>query len=318
MKYLLITITLLVFNNISFSQTLELESIKKDNKWGMKIFRTNSLIIPCEYDSLKTFKHSLIAAQKNNKWGYINIKNNVVIPFTFQNAEDFKNSAAIVELNGKKGLLSLKGEFLLPPKYDRLTQQNNFIVYKKGNIGGLMDTLGKKINEYDDIDFFYKDKIPVKKDGKWGSWKDGVENMNDNDIVFTSPDLLAFYVKECSISPEILYKKDKDGEYIISEEQKDEAISCNENKFISYVYKNITYPEEAIAFGIEGLTIVRFQVDTDGRIYNIEIERDIGKGCGQAVSDILKNMPKWYQPAIKDGKRVKTHFRLPVRFRLSN
>ncbi len=317
MKHLVIIALAFTVSIVSNAQTLTPK--KEDGKWGMTFYKLDSLVIPCEYDSLKSYKYGRIAAMKDGKWGYIDIQNKVVIPFQFDNAYNFSYSHAIVKINEKSGLIDLNGIFVLQAMYDLLSQQNQHIIYKKDNHAGLMDTLGNTAsNIYDDIDYFYKGKIAIKKDDKWGSWEDGKEDWNDKDIVFFRVDLRPFYKKDCVIKSKDIYEEDEDGHPLISEKMKDEAYYCNDYKFIGDVYKNVVYPIIARENGIEGLTMTEFVVDEKGKIINIRVKKEIGGGCSEEVIRVLKNLPQWYQPAIKDNMKVKMIYRLPVRFKLQN
>ena len=50
-----------------------------------------------------------------------------------------------------------------------------------------------------------------------------------------------------------------------------------------YIYESLKYPAQARAEGIKGSVICQFIIDTTGFLNNIEITRDIGGGCGDAV-----------------------------------
>ena len=64
---------------------------------------------------------------------------------------------------------------------------------------------------------------------------------------------------------------------------------------------------------MEGTVYLKFIVETDGSITNIEMVRDIGAGCGDAAIQVVKAMPKWL-PGMQDGKIVRVQYNLPIRF----
>ena len=82
-----------------------------------------------------------------------------------------------------------------------------------------------------------------------------------------------------------------------------------------YLCRNVSYPAEARDSIITGKVYVSFDVDIDGSISNVKILKDIGGGCGEAVVEALKNMPRW-RPAMAGGKPVRETFYLPVSFSL--
>ena len=88
-----------------------------------------------------------------------------------------------------------------------------------------------------------------------------------------------------------------------------------EDSMYAFIAKHLVYPEKAREKKISGTVIVKFVVEKDGTLSHIAILRDIGGGCGQAVVDMIKKMPKWV-PAKQSGKPVRCEFTLPVKFEL--
>lgn len=84
---------------------------------------------------------------------------------------------------------------------------------------------------------------------------------------------------------------------------------------ISYLSTNLKYPEAAKEKGVEGTVAVKFIVETDGSVSDVEILRGIGAGCDQEAVRVISETKDW-SPGIKDGKKVRTEMRLPVRFKL--
>ena len=89
------------------------------------------------------------------------------------------------------------------------------------------------------------------------------------------------------------------------------------DSLITYMVRNINYPDEAKEANIEGRVFVTFVVEKDGTIAKARLLRDIGGGCGQEVLRIVNAMPKW-KPGIKNGKPVRVQFNLPVSFGLQD
>jgi protein TonB len=63
------------------------------------------------------------------------------------------------------------------------------------------------------------------------------------------------------------------------------------------------------------MVVVKFVVEKDGSITNIQIVRDIGGGCGREVERIIRLMPRW-KPAKKNGLPVRSWQTFPFRFKL--
>ena len=84
-----------------------------------------------------------------------------------------------------------------------------------------------------------------------------------------------------------------------------------------YLCRNVSYPAEAREQGISGKVFVSFAVERDGSVADVKIQKDIGGGCGEAVVEAVKNMPRW-MPGRIGGKPVRMGFTLPVSFSLED
>ncbi|MBK8563353.1 MAG: TonB family protein [Saprospiraceae bacterium] len=91
--------------------------------------------------------------------------------------------------------------------------------------------------------------------------------------------------------------------------------SCSTAKMLAYVDANLKYPEIAIDNNVQGTVYVKFVVEKDGSLTNIEIIRDIGAGCGEEVVRLVKMMPKW-EPGTRRGRPDRVQFNMPVKFKL--
>jgi protein TonB len=83
----------------------------------------------------------------------------------------------------------------------------------------------------------------------------------------------------------------------------------------AYLKKNLNYPSQARRMGIEGTVIVRFIVNTNGSIQNVEILRGIGGGCDEIAKNVIENSPNW-NPGISKDRPVRSRMTMPIRFRL--
>jgi protein TonB len=95
-----------------------------------------------------------------------------------------------------------------------------------------------------------------------------------------------------------------------------ERQKCAETALMEFIYKNIQYPLIARENGVEGMVVIQFVVERDGSVTNISIVRDIGAGCGEEATRIVKLMPPW-NPGKQRGMPVRVQFTLPVRFKLA-
>lgn len=95
--------------------------------------------------------------------------------------------------------------------------------------------------------------------------------------------------------------------------------NCTAQGMLSFIYKHLKYPAIARENGVEGTVVLRFVVDQNGDLTNIEILRDIGAGCGKEAARVIESMSqikgKW-TPGKQRGKQVKVMYTLPVKYRL--
>lgn len=87
--------------------------------------------------------------------------------------------------------------------------------------------------------------------------------------------------------------------------------------FYAFLAKNIKYPARARSLEIEGKVYVRFIVDQEGQLSNLEVVRGIGAGCDQEVLRVLKldSLPAW-KPGRSGGRNVWVRMLIPVAFKL--
>ena len=85
---------------------------------------------------------------------------------------------------------------------------------------------------------------------------------------------------------------------------------------MKYLSSNINYPQEAKDKNIQGKSLIRFVVEKDGSITDVEVARSSGNDLlDQESLRVVKSMPKW-NPGKQSGRAVRTRFVLPVMFRL--
>ena len=90
-----------------------------------------------------------------------------------------------------------------------------------------------------------------------------------------------------------------------------------ETAMFMFLGQNIRYPQRASEDGYSGTVYVRFVVETDGTLTNIEVVKGVGGGCSEEAVRVVKMMPNWI-PGENGGKKVRTSFTLPVKFKLHN
>ncbi len=83
----------------------------------------------------------------------------------------------------------------------------------------------------------------------------------------------------------------------------------------SFVESRLEYPESAIDNHVEGVVLVSFIVEKDGRLSSPRVVRGIGYGCEEEVIKVLAEFPRM-RPGFLSGEPVRVALTLPVRFQL--
>ncbi len=83
----------------------------------------------------------------------------------------------------------------------------------------------------------------------------------------------------------------------------------------NYLKLNLKYPRQEQKLGIEGTVIVRFVINTDGSIQDVEIVRSASEGLDQAAMTVIKNSPNW-NPGKNGGRPIRSRMTIPIKFKL--
>ena len=90
----------------------------------------------------------------------------------------------------------------------------------------------------------------------------------------------------------------------------------DDSQFISWIHKNIEYPESAIAAEAQGRMLVQFSIMPDGSMDEIEIVRGINPDLDAEVLRVMKSCDLKWTPGMQNGKPIKVSYTLPIVFRL--
>jgi periplasmic protein TonB len=84
-----------------------------------------------------------------------------------------------------------------------------------------------------------------------------------------------------------------------------------------YIQKNLQYPAMAREAGISGKCFLKFVVNENGSISNVEVLKGVPgcSDCDKEAIRVVKSMPSW-KPAKMTGKSVKCYFNLPISFKI--
>jgi periplasmic protein TonB len=94
----------------------------------------------------------------------------------------------------------------------------------------------------------------------------------------------------------------------------DKHRTCFEEMMYKFVSKNFYYPDDALEKKIQGRVIVRFVIEKDGSIVEVEA-RGAHPILEEAALNMFKKMPKLI-PGTQRGKAVRVLYTIPLTFKL--
>ena len=87
-------------------------------------------------------------------------------------------------------------------------------------------------------------------------------------------------------------------------------------ELFAFLAKNIKYPVLAQQAEQQGRVIIRFVVEKDGSLTDLEVLKGVSPLLDAEAVRVVKSMPKW-TPGKQKGQNVRVQFVLPVTFRLN-
>ena len=141
-----------------------------------------------------------------------------------------------------------------------------------------------------------------------------------NDTKIDTPDLL--FSDDASAFDDFEFEVEEVVENIVEEEI---FVTAEEmptfqggdlSKFRNWVMQNVKYPQIALENGIQGNVVVKFVVEKDGKLSNIQVLQTPDKTLADAAVQVLQKSPKW-KPGKQRNKPVRVTYTLPVSFQIS-
>ncbi len=94
--------------------------------------------------------------------------------------------------------------------------------------------------------------------------------------------------------------------------------SCSTIFLMEYIRRAVQYPEEAKSKGTEGKAIVRFVVERNGSVSNVETLKDPGDGLGNEAKKVILSMNEvglTWTPGKMQGVPVRCYMTVPISFK---
>ena len=88
-----------------------------------------------------------------------------------------------------------------------------------------------------------------------------------------------------------------------------------QQEMMKFINENLKYPEQAKKDGIQGVVVIQFIVNRNGKVENTKIMRSVNPLLDEEAERVIKSSPNWV-PGKQGGKAVDVFFTLPIRFKL--
>ncbi|NQX91330.1 MAG: energy transducer TonB [Flavobacteriales bacterium] len=91
---------------------------------------------------------------------------------------------------------------------------------------------------------------------------------------------------------------------------------CTQESLITWIQKNLEYPNQSKEAGIQGIVYIRFVINAKGKITSIELLRGIEPSLDEAALAVVSSLPTMF-PGMQNGRPVQVQYTIPVRFRIN-
>ena len=274
-------------------------TVELAGKWGV-IDGNGTVIVPCKYDYVRFFHSGIAGVRMGEKWSFIDRYGNQLTDFIYDGTEECIEGMAFVVRDGKSGFVDSTGIEVIPCIYDYSKEafENGKVEVELNGERFFIDRLGQRMAAE-------RKALPPPPEAK--------------EIV----DIIEIVEEE--IVEEEIVEEEAPGDVYIEEGNEEEIFQVVEQQpefpggmkaLAEYYRDNIKYPRISQENGSQGRAFIRFVVNADGSIQDVEVVKSTGDVYldNEAVR-VVEAMPKW-SPGRQSGKPVRVYFTLPVNFRL--
>lgn len=91
---------------------------------------------------------------------------------------------------------------------------------------------------------------------------------------------------------------------------------CSTRALQRWVLENLQYPEISMEMGEQGKVFLKFIVEKDGTITNVEVIKGVSRDLDNEAKRLMRSMPRW-KPAESKGLKVRSTYSMPLNFELN-
>ena len=249
----------------------------------------------------------------NNRKAYHTDKNTWIVTGNYDNGhiqmKSEYNDKLMKEKNGmfafyyENGTIQTKGEYLVNKKNGKWTSYYENGKIKSEEIYVNDEKNGKSVLYFENGNIEEEGEYTNdKKNGYWISYceegykfsRTKYENGKYIEVIYWNSEGKEISVKEAEVMPEF---------------------PGGMNALEEFIYSNVHYPRVAKENGIHGTVKLKFYIDKDGIVTDIDLSEGVGGGCDEEAMRVVKMMPKW-KPGMQCNKPIRVLFNIPIKFTL--
>jgi TonB family protein len=83
-----------------------------------------------------------------------------------------------------------------------------------------------------------------------------------------------------------------------------------------WLQQNFVYPDMSVEKGEQGKVYLKFVVEKDGKISNVEVIKGVSRNLDCEAKRLICLMPRW-NPGEYNGMKVRSYFTIPINFELN-
>jgi TonB family protein len=224
------------------------------------------------------------------------------------------------KLNGEKfgqfkgffrnGNIEIEGEFLKGRRtgkweyYDEIGRKKAILSFEEDK---LISTSGQFIKDMDSsllfMDLKSIPKIGVSNPAEAESIPYGYFNLIVSDFAFNN--ISDDFINNLRIMEPVVGFPDVEAEF-----------TGGESAMQKWMQRNLVYPEMSMEMGEQGKVYLRFIVEKDGTISNVEVIKGVSRDLDNEAKRVIRAMPEW-KPGRSKGMTVRSSFTMPINFELN-
>jgi len=86
-------------------------------------------------------------------------------------------------------------------------------------------------------------------------------------------------------------------------------------EYYRYLKKELKYPENCRIKGIQGIVVIEFVVEENGKITNVKVTKSVDPDLDKEALRVVEHFPDWI-PGEHQSKRVRVSYTIPISFSL--